>query len=162
MESCPTCRQKYTLGALFCLECGTQLVKAGYDDTLPAITGTQSSYAEPPLAFEKSPPESISLLVLESKQEIILTGSSTYSLGRSSEGQAEGLDIDLAPFSAYEKGVSRKHAQITIQEDGVHITDANSSNGTQINGIKIVPERSYRLNSGDVLYFGQLKVQILF
>ncbi len=48
-------------------------------------------------------------------------------------------------------GVSRVHAVITKQEDGIFIEDMESTNGTWINDEKIVPGRKYSINSGDTV-----------
>lgn len=56
------------------------------------------------------------------------SGKSTYRLGRS-----DGNDIVL-PFS----WVSRKHAMIQVEENGVHnIIDLGSANGTTVNGRRV-------------------------
>lgn len=48
-------------------------------------------------------------------------------------------------------GVSRVHAVITKQENGIFIEDMESTNGTWINDEKIVPGRKYPINSGDTV-----------
>lgn len=39
--------------------------------------------------------------------------------------------------------------------------DLGSSNGTRINGQKIVPHVEYTINHGDLVVLGKLKVQVL-
>ncbi len=58
-------------------------------------------------------------------------------------------------------GVSRIHATFKITSQGLTITDLGSSNGTRINGLKIVPHIEYPVNHGDVVSLGKLKMQIL-
>lgn len=53
--------------------------------------------------------------------------------------------------------VSRKHAQITKQDNSVFIKDLGSSNGTYINGMKIENERE--LHSGDTVQFGTVRMR---
>lgn len=53
--------------------------------------------------------------------------------------------------------VSRKHAQITKQNNSVLIKDLGSSNGTYINGMKIEDERE--LHSGDTVQFGTVRMR---
>ena len=50
--------------------------------------------------------------------------------------------------------VSRRHAQLTVADDGAYIEDLASTNGTTVNGNPSTPHERYRLNEGDVLGFG--------
>lgn len=77
------------------------------------------------------------------------SGKSTYRLGRS-----DGNDIVL-PFS----WVSRKHAMIQVEENGVHnIIDLGSANGTTVNGRRVYTPTP--LQSGDMVGVG--KTQLVF
>jgi pSer/pThr/pTyr-binding forkhead associated (FHA) protein len=67
----------------------------------------------------------------------------------------------LTAFEAYAQGVSRLHASIKIINESVVIMDLGSSNGTRINGQKIVPHIEYPINHGDVIALGRLKIQAL-
>jgi RsiW-degrading membrane proteinase PrsW (M82 family) len=51
-----------------------------------------------------------------------------------------------------ERFASKQHAFIEAKADGFYLSDNNSTNGTFLNGRKI---QSARLNSGDVIKFGQ-------
>ncbi len=70
-------------------------------------------------------------------------------------------DVDLSPYEAYTQGVSRLHSCLKIINQRVVITDLGSSNGTRVNGQKIMPHIDYPLNHGDVIALGKLKVQVL-
>ena len=78
----------------------------------------------------------------------------TVSLGR------EPVDpslphIDLSEYGALDKGVSRLHARLRYQ-DGVHqIEDAGSTNGTYLNGQKVVPEQPRSLRDFDHIRLGR-------
>lgn len=76
-------------------------------------------------------------------------GKTTYRLGRS-----DGNDIVL-PFS----WVSRKHAMVQVEENGVHnLIDLGSANGTMVNGRRIYTPTP--LQSGDMVGVG--KTQLVF
>ena len=49
--------------------------------------------------------------------------------------------------------VSRRHAELGVQEHGVQVNDVGSSNGTFVNGVKI---DSYFVVAGDTLTFGKV------
>ena len=58
------------------------------------------------------------------------------------------------------KTIGRKHAMITIQDDGCSIVDLESLNKTRINDIELLPNVSYELNEGDTI--GLSNEQFLF
>ncbi len=62
-------------------------------------------------------------------------------------GAAPKCDIRLHGY-----GVSRTHSVLVLYEDGWAITDANSTNGTLLNGIKITEPQL--LFDGDIITFG--------
>ena len=55
--------------------------------------------------------------------------------------------------------VSRFHAKITKEEDGLYLTDLNSTNGTFLNQDRLAPNERRRLNPGDELAFAAKRYQ---
>ena len=55
--------------------------------------------------------------------------------------------------------VSRFHAKITKEEDGLYLTDLNSTNGTFLNQEKLAPNEKRRLSPGDELAFAAKRYQ---
>src|SRR5689334_10262816 len=55
-------------------------------------------------------------------------------------------------------GVSRFHAVIKIQDDGVFVADRGSTNGVVVNGTRI--EQESQLQGGDVLHLGQYELRL--
>ena len=70
--------------------------------------------------------------------------------------------IDLTPFRAAEKGVSRRHAIIMARKKFLSIRDLNSTNGTFLNGLRLMPDQDVPLEHGDKLRFGKLDVEVVF
>ena len=65
-----------------------------------------------------------------------------------------GRSVNCAVSFADESKISSEHAQISINENGnLNIVDLNSTNGTFINGNKILPNQPYQINRGDDVYF---------
>jgi pSer/pThr/pTyr-binding forkhead associated (FHA) protein len=169
MILCPNCHHSEIAGSLFCSECGAQLITTGnltthaFNSTAPDII--QAPAESMPSASGTSTigieSEGISLHLLESGEVMYLSGRMEFSVGRATDGQPILPDVDLSPFDAYAQGVSRLHATIKIVDHGVVITDLGSSNGTRVNGQKIVPHIDYPLNHGDVMALGKFKIQIL-
>jgi hypothetical protein len=77
-----------------------------------------------------------------------LLRKSVTTLGRSLEN-----DIILESSE-----VSRAHARIELQQDGMRIIDLDSTNGTRVNGRSV---RSQGLKSGDQIQFGNLTARII-
>jgi pSer/pThr/pTyr-binding forkhead associated (FHA) protein len=55
--------------------------------------------------------------------------------------------------------VSRQHCLLRVSETGVQVRDLGSSNGTLVNGTRVVEERA--LQDGDVLQLGPLVLQLV-
>jgi pSer/pThr/pTyr-binding forkhead associated (FHA) protein len=72
----------------------------------------------------------------------------------------EQPDLDMSPFEALDKGVSRLHAVFLYRDEQIYVEDLSSTNGTRINGLKLVPGKQYRLRNGDELEFGSLRVVV--
>jgi len=104
---------------------------------------------------------SLSLHIIDSGQILHLAERNEFTLGRTIEGQPILPDVDLSPFDAFTLGVSRLHAALRIINYEVVITDLGSSNGTRVNGQKIVPHVDYPINHGDIISLGKLKIQVL-
>jgi pSer/pThr/pTyr-binding forkhead associated (FHA) protein len=152
-------------GALFCKECGAQFTT--YRDPTLVIPTTLAAQLRQPVDESNhdvpSTPEnaSLSLYLIESGEVIPLEGLTEFTLGRSSDDQPILPDIDLAPFNAYEYGVSRLHASIQLSQPCALLTDFGSANGTELNGQKMTPNKPYPVTHGDIFSLGKLKIQIL-
>ena len=86
----------------------------------------------------------------EELERFEFVGKNTYRLGR-----AEGNDIVL-PFS----WVSRKHAMVQVEENGVHnLIDLGSANGTTVNGRRIYTPTP--LNPNDMVGIGKTHLVFL-
>ncbi len=83
------------------------------------------------------------------------------AIGRSDEGE-ESVDIDLNPFYAAEKGVSRRHAVLERARDTVNLIDQGSTNGTYLNGQKLQPFQRRVVRDGDEIRLANLSMRIYF
>lgn len=174
MIICPNCHHKELPGALFCSECGARLISLDYlttqsiqrtpseilDDTNLDSVNSKDVHAENKDNKNTMNAE-LALFVIENKQTLQLAGRTEFTLGRVAEGQPILPDVDLSAFDAYAQGVSRLHAALKVSRNRVAIMDLGSSNGTRVNGQKIVPHVDYPLNHGDIIALGKLKIQII-
>ena len=94
----------------------------------------------------------VRLVVLDgpdSGREFPLAGAFAIAIGRADEA---GIVID-------DDQVSRRHALVTVFEDGARIDDLDSTNGTWVNGARIaVP---HPLLEGDELRVGGTRLRLL-
>lgn len=165
MIVCSNCKHNNMAGAMFCSECGAQLM--GNNDLV-----TQNIAADNLKNMGKKPTGSLtgslsgidawaSLHLLDTGQVLPLSVRTEFTMGRVSEGQPIMPDIDLSPYQAYAAGVSRLHAVIKKQGAQVIFMDLGSANGTYINGKRLDSNVEHSLSHGDIVALGKLKMQIL-
>ncbi len=165
MIVCSNCNHNNMAGAVFCSECGTSL---GGTDPLTTQTITPNQMKEvirqkpiPPTARPVSLNNWVTLHLLDTGQVLPLAERNEFTLGRISEGQPIMPDIDLSPYQAYARGVSRLHAVLKREATHVFLMDLGSSNGTFVNGKRLSPNVDHAITNGDVIALGKLKIQIL-
>ena len=169
MITCPQCKHQELDGALFCTNCGAQLFNDS--DTTATINRTDLNnmpgISSPTASTFPTPPEEmkdsqVAIQIMDSDEVIFLEGNKDFTIGRSTEGQMIVPDIDLSSHDAYEAGVSRLHASLTINKQDISAKDLGSANGTRLNGQKIAAHAEHSVQHGDILTLGKLKIQILF
>jgi len=166
MIVCSNCKHTNISGALFCSECGAQLIGSDMlttqnmaPDLVQEVVKSDVSHAKPvPVASLNT---WITLHLMDTGQMLPLGDRSEFTVGRISEGQPIMPDIDLSPYQAYASGVSRFHAVIKQLGIRVVIMDLGSANGTFNNGKRLNPNIEQTLNNGDIIAFGKLKLQVL-
>lgn len=180
MIICPNCQFQELAGALFCSDCGENLVFEREiltkslsfpvdDNGRHEPSEVQMDYAPEDAITEPPPPQTaafasvdalFSLYLIDIGEYLSLAGKETFTLGRINEDQPIIPDVDLSPYKALEHGVSRLHATLQINQQ-VTVTDLGSSNGTQVNRKKIQPQKTYPLKHGDTLTLGKMRIQVL-
>lgn len=81
-------------------------------------------------------------------------------IGRAVENDPDAPAINLAPYNAYERGVSRQHVKIIRQVDTLYVVDLGSRNGTYLNGIRLHPNQARVLRDNDELMLGRLPITV--
>ncbi len=82
-------------------------------------------------------------------------------------GRLAGQDLpvphlDLTPFEAAEAGVSREHLRLDLREYSLYVTDLGSTNGTYLNGLRVMANQPRIVRDGDEIRLGQLRLQLRF
>jgi pSer/pThr/pTyr-binding forkhead associated (FHA) protein len=143
--TCPNCATQVKPDDLICFTCGANLprIRARDDDAPPANTVMQE-YLRPQERASTISPTVLRLSFPTGNVEV--PAGTTLLLGRD---PAESLVA--AAFAEYEN-VSRRHATVTV-DDGGHasIRDENSTNGTFVNGDRVLPGINVRLADGDIV-----------
>jgi hypothetical protein len=91
-----------------------------------------------------------------SEEPILIGIEDRIVIGRSHPTSDEKPDLDLAPYGAHLKGVSRRHAAIIEKDGTLRVMDLNSTNGTYLNGTQLLPHQPRILRDGDDICLGQL------
>jgi hypothetical protein len=81
-------------------------------------------------------------------------------VGRADPDSATQPDLDLTPQGGDKLGVSRQHAILMSNVDGLWLIDLDSTNGTWVNGLYLQPGLKYRLRNGDRIEFGSLELAV--
>lgn len=135
-------------------ELGTRYLSLSSDSApeIPSTTG--------PLDLQR--PWVIEFRVVGTASTIKVRVADSMILGRGDVGSGFAPDVDLTAFDALGKGVSRKHAQITIHDERLMVSDLHSTNGTRLNNVLCHPGEEYRLRHGNELTLGTLRLQVSF
>ena len=105
---------------------------------------------------------SISIFVDNSDEPLLLEVTNQAILGRYVPESTSQPRVDLTPYGAVEKGVSRMHAVIRRTATGLTVQDLSSSNGTWLNSVRLQPYVPAALKPGDRLLLGQILIEIVF
>lgn len=106
--------------------------------------------------------QEVVLLIRGMVERVVMKVGTVYKLGRFEIGASADNEIDLTPYGAQDRGVSRVHAELEILDGIVHINDLGSTNGTFVNSRQLDANTPTPLRKGDELLLGRLAFQVLF
>ncbi len=109
-----------------------------------------------------TPDREIILLVRGMTERLIMTDDLSVILGRSDLTTGYRPDVDLMPYGAQGRGVSRSHVRLHVKDSDLYVTDLGSSNGTFVGGQRLAPDEPHQLHRGDNLMLGSLSIQVVF
>ncbi len=164
MITCPNCGRSNEDNAKICAYCGEPLDMVERVSTR-ALEDTDFEEGRPMWGAVRFDANTyLTLTERESGTQINYAFDSLHELvlGRTDPETGEAPQIDLEPYGAAEKGVSRRHALITLRENKLQLQDMESPNGTFINGQRIVPNEPRLLRDGDELRLGHLVLRLTF
>jgi len=167
MIKCTNCGEANREGILFCDTCGYSLTdKTTGDATIPTMklgSGEDDSTAKATWGAARfRQGASIIIHVRDADEPLTVAPSERLIFGRSDTNSTVTPDVDFAEYGAVEKGVSRQHAALEVNEDTLMLLDVGSSNGTYLNGQRLLPNQPRVLRDGDEVRLGKLVAHIYF
>jgi pSer/pThr/pTyr-binding forkhead associated (FHA) protein len=167
MINCKVCNNQEFQGTIFCGECGSQLAFVSGEKVDTFVYPSQARGLDIDISntIPKKLLESKNFILYYQEGEEVLTlpDQNEFTMGRLVEGQVITPDVDLNPFDAFDKGISRLHATIRIDEEKnrIFVIDLGSANGSSVNGYEIPANSEVPLNHGDVLSLGKLNLKVI-
>jgi DNA-binding response OmpR family regulator len=95
-------------------------------------------------------------------QPITMTVSQPVSFGRTASTGSLKSHLDLTRYDAANTGVSRLHMFLHHKDGQFYIEDADSINGTYVNGDPLKPRTLTPVKNADEIRLGQLRMYIYF
>lgn len=171
---CSSCGHKNAVGEIFCLKCGHLLIETTQWNRKPKLT---HALPQEPAGLSDIPaPPVISQgtkvftdhyrLVLHlgdgQRQVMEIADQEEITIGRVDQFTSVLPTINLTNMNAWDRGVSRVHVAIRRRGDALYIYDLESTNGTFLNGQRVLPEAPRLLHNGDRLRLGLFEVDLSF
>lgn len=161
---CADCGHENKDGQLFCARCGAELSSNGHTPIISAEELVERVKNHQRLREGLGlygAPGSVTLRFEDGHAlRVVLKRETT--LGRRGPRYKPAPDVDLSPYDARAKGVSRVHAVIQNLGNVLTLTDLGSTNGTTLNGERLNPDKPRIIKANDEIGFGRLKVRIEF
>ena len=96
------------------------------------------------------------LVVMGTGTTLILPQQKEVLIGRAYPHVTPQPDVDLGPHGGGEAGVSRRHARLQYSPEGWLLEDLQSTNGTYLNSISVLPGQPVRVRTGYIIRCSQL------
>ena len=129
---CPVCNTSNPRSEVYCIDCGFLL-----GEEPAAVEETEEADA----VYKLATPDGTREFVLHPGENVV---------GR------ENADVLLSHNT-----VSRKHAVVLVEENGVFVTDSGSTNGTMLDGTPLQAEEKTALVDGAELSFGNQVLRLI-
>ena len=160
---CRQCSAEIPPGQTICPQCGTAV---DFDpSSTVAIRSNLLRLKRPrsvPEGAPVTPDEGITLHIRGLKRYLCSAELKNLVLGRADPENAVYPGLDLTPYGAEQRGVSRRHVSLNYAGGILTVRDLRSANGTWLNGQQLQPQRPYPVNDGDELILGQLAIGIRY
>ncbi len=158
---CPVCGFPYRFGELTCSNCHYIFVADGKTQHIEATTDLIAPKDWP--TGEVIVPDRKPIVFEIEGRELVLPTRDELTIGRSSGNPTDAApDVDLTAYGAANYGVSRLHVRIRRKGVLLYVVDLGSTNGTWLNGRKLIPDGERLLRHGDQLRLSRMKIRVRF
>jgi len=163
---CRKCGSLYSPGVNRCPTCNTAIELLPEPPLRPDtrdLTGKLAEIAHKRLSLTGDLPLELSTLIFQiDKETLVVPFEKAVIVGRMHGWDGQYPLVDLSPFGAYEKGVSRRHLRIKRKGSLIYVADIGSANGTWLNGRRLLPEADRLLRQGDALKLSLLELTVRY
>lgn len=162
---CPVCKNGNERKAPVCVHCGAAL-----EENIPGPTVTALSPEAP--ADERSvidasvtiedeliPADGIVVYVAGIDKRVSVRIENEVIFGRNAKESRDPM-LDLTELGGFQMGISRRHAKIRRAGNGYEIIDLFSTNGTWLNGERLIPDKPYPLANGAQVQMGRMRMYL--
>ena len=161
MIACPECGAEHYPGTLFCDLCGAAVhpaARAHIARAAPQAPPPEASPTQVTPPTVDAPPE-LRVHIPICRRDMALRAPVIH-IGRVDPDTGYIPELDLTACGGLEGGVSRRHATIQWSGSGFVLIDQHSSNGTWLEGVRLVAGYAYQLPPRATVRFGDLVVQL--
>ena len=160
---CPVCGTHNRHDADACAECGSMFMNddAPSPITLPLRRPPDTRYFGPTEVSSEVASPTIIFQFLPSGTCVASQLDTPLVMGRECGDDVNSF-INLMDFNGEKHGVSRQHCILHRRDSQLLIADLGSTNGTYLNGQRLVPNKGYAVTHGDKLILGSLHIMVNF
>ncbi len=165
LPTCSNCGKPHQPDAPACSSCGivfsARLALSPLVDTkdlAPTLTHMSTSSKK----FGVAPYMPTTIILEIDDIHLLVPVAEDVIVGRVSASDGIQAAIDLTHFGAFEKGVSRRHLRIRRKGTLVYIADIGSTNGTWLNGQRLLLQGERLLRNDDELRLSHLTVRVKY
>ena len=159
---CPVCHHLNKDTAFICGTCSSEL--EGRSTDLVIVTEHTSPTADASAFIDTTliPEGGVAIYIAGTPKPYYLSIDKELILGRQVGVTTVEAFLDLTTLSAYNLGVSRRHAIIRQAGSHFEVLDLASRNGTWLNTQRLVPNKPYDFASGSQLRLAQMQLFIMY
>ncbi len=181
--TCPACGASAIVGQAFCDECGQPLLplvvgtpslvppQQVFPAPQPIAAGASSNHLPAPVSLPAAPAapalpsglvslKAVRIIIPQRGVTLALGDTTQVTIGRADPVSQSFPDVDLTPYGGLEQGVGRRHVRLFLERGQPFLDDLHSTNGTFVNGTKLIPGTPRALIQGDDVRLGNMPVRI--